>query len=229
MVHQQLSLTWCSALHHLLLGFFPTSYPKHWINRYRRWSRTWKKEMNYAKKKKKWPHCRICNSSIHNIYYIIYIIYIIYIYIHNIYVHNIYYTVYIYICWISQDVYTLMNKQYFYTSKLTALFLIGRLFPLNFQLCHFRRTREIIGRSEPKNILDDVNNLKTARITNGRQLVIVDLLSFRFPTKAEAWRFNPFPPRAAKSGHFVILLCVTPDDFTRQRRASGWERVKRKT
>ena len=79
-----------------------------------------------------------------------------------------------------------MNKQYFYTFKLTALFLIGRLFPLNFQLCHFRRTREIIGRSEPKNILDDVNNLKTARITNGRQLVIVDSLSFRFPTKAEA-------------------------------------------
>ena len=22
---------------------------------------------------------------------------------------------------------------------------------------------------------------------------------------------NPFPPRAAKSGHFVILLCLTPD------------------
>ena len=38
--------------------------------------------------------------------------------------------------------------------------------------------------------------------------------------------FNPFPPRAAKSGHFVILLCLTPDDFTRQRRAPGWERVK---
>ena len=36
---------------------------------------------------------------------------------------------------------------------------------------------------------------------------------------------NPFPPRAAKSGHFVILLCLTPDDFTRQQRASGWERV----
>ena len=27
---------------------------------------------------------------------------------------------------------------------------------------------------------------------------------------------NPFPPRAAKSEHFVILLCLTP----------GWERVK---
>ena len=37
---------------------------------------------------------------------------------------------------------------------------------------------------------------------------------------------NPFDPRAAKSGHFVILLCLTPDDFTCQRRAPGWERVK---
>ena len=36
---------------------------------------------------------------------------------------------------------------------------------------------------------------------------------------------NPFPPRAAKSGHYVILLCLTPDNFTRQRRAPGWERV----
>ena len=25
---------------------------------------------------------------------------------------------------------------------------------------------------------------------------------------------------------FVILLCLTPDDFTHQWRASGWERVK---
>ena len=36
---------------------------------------------------------------------------------------------------------------------------------------------------------------------------------------------NPFPPRLTKSGHYVILLCLTPDDFTRQMRASGWERV----
>ena len=35
------------------------------------------------------------------------------------------------------------------------------------------------------------------------------------------------PPRAAKSGHFVILLCITPDDFTCKRRASGWERVNK--
>ena len=32
---------------------------------------------------------------------------------------------------------------------------------------------------------------------------------------------NPFPPRVAKSGHFVILLCLTPDEFTRQTRALG--------
>ena len=37
---------------------------------------------------------------------------------------------------------------------------------------------------------------------------------------------NPFPPRADKSVHFIILLCLTPDNFTRQRRAPGWERVK---
>ena len=38
--------------------------------------------------------------------------------------------------------------------------------------------------------------------------------------------FNPFsPPRPAKTIHFVILLCLTPYDFTRQGRASGWERI----
>ena len=36
---------------------------------------------------------------------------------------------------------------------------------------------------------------------------------------------NPFPPRLAKTGPFVILLCLMPDNFTHQRRASGWERV----
>ena len=35
---------------------------------------------------------------------------------------------------------------------------------------------------------------------------------------------NPFPPRAAKSRHFIILLCLMPDNFTCQRRASGWEK-----
>ena len=27
-------------------------------------------------------------------------------------------------------------------------------------------------------------------------------------------------------GAFVILLCLTPDDFTRERRAPGWEMLK---
>ena len=31
-------------------------------------------------------------------------------------------------------------------------------------------------------------------------------------------------PRLAKTSPFVILLCLTPDDRTRQGRASGWER-----
>ena len=34
-----------------------------------------------------------------------------------------------------------------------------------------------------------------------------------------------FPPKPAKTNSFVILLCLTPDDFTHQGRASGWERV----
>ena len=38
--------------------------------------------------------------------------------------------------------------------------------------------------------------------------------------------FNLSSPRPAKTVPFVILLCLTPDDFTRQWRASGWERVK---
>ena len=37
--------------------------------------------------------------------------------------------------------------------------------------------------------------------------------------------FYPFSPRPAKTVHFVILLCLTPDNITRQGRASGWERV----
>ena len=40
--------------------------------------------------------------------------------------------------------------------------------------------------------------------------------------------FNLSSPRPAKTVPFVILLCLTPDDFTRQGRASGWERVKKK-
>ena len=38
---------------------------------------------------------------------------------------------------------------------------------------------------------------------------------------------NPFPPRPAKTVPFVSLLCLTLYNFTRQGRASGWERVKR--
>ena len=36
---------------------------------------------------------------------------------------------------------------------------------------------------------------------------------------------NPFSPRPAKTVHFVILLCLTPDNITHWGRASGWERV----
>ena len=36
-----------------------------------------------------------------------------------------------------------------------------------------------------------------------------------------------FPPRPAETAPFVILLCLTPNDFTHQGRASGWERVKK--
>ena len=37
---------------------------------------------------------------------------------------------------------------------------------------------------------------------------------------------NLSSPRPAKTVPFVIFFCLTPDDFTRQWRASGWERVK---
>ena len=36
---------------------------------------------------------------------------------------------------------------------------------------------------------------------------------------------NPFTPWPAKTVPFVIVLCLIPNDFTRQGRASGWERV----
>ena len=39
--------------------------------------------------------------------------------------------------------------------------------------------------------------------------------------------FNLSSHRPAKIDPFVILLCLTPDDFTRRWRASGWERVNR--
>ena len=37
---------------------------------------------------------------------------------------------------------------------------------------------------------------------------------------------NPFPPTPAKTTPFVILLCLMPDDFTRQERASRRENMK---
>ena len=36
---------------------------------------------------------------------------------------------------------------------------------------------------------------------------------------------NLFPPRPGKTGPFVILLCLTPDNLTYQGKAAGWERV----
>ena len=39
--------------------------------------------------------------------------------------------------------------------------------------------------------------------------------------------FNPFTPRPAKTDPFSILICLTPDNFTCQWRASGWERLTR--
>ena len=37
--------------------------------------------------------------------------------------------------------------------------------------------------------------------------------------------FNPFSPKLAKTVPFVISLCLTPDNFTRQGRSSGRERI----
>ena len=33
-------------------------------------------------------------------------------------------------------------------------------------------------------------------------------------------KFNPFPPRPAKTSPFVILLCLTQGNFTREGKAS---------
>ena len=48
-----------------------------------------------------------------------------------------------------------------------------------------------------------------------------------FELNARYLGFNPFSSRPAKTFPFVILLCLTPDDFTHQGIASGWERVNR--
>ena len=36
---------------------------------------------------------------------------------------------------------------------------------------------------------------------------------------------KPIRTLLSQTGHFVILLCLTPDDITRQGRAFGWGRV----
>ena len=43
--------------------------------------------------------------------------------------------------------------------------------------------------------------------------------------KVASMLINPFTPRPAKTGHFVILLCLMPDKFTCQGRDSEWKRV----
>ena len=40
---------------------------------------------------------------------------------------------------------------------------------------------------------------------------------------------NLLTPRLAKTGPFVILLALMPDDFTCQGKASEWERTLNKT
>ena len=43
---------------------------------------------------------------------------------------------------------------------------------------------------------------------------------FNFQCAVLVFSINPLPPRVAKSGHFVILLCLMANDFTRQRKLS---------
>ena len=40
---------------------------------------------------------------------------------------------------------------------------------------------------------------------------------------------DPFPPRPAKASLFVILLCLSQDNFSCQGRASAWEKVVMRT
>ena len=58
------------------------------------------------------------------------------------------------------------------------------------------------------------------------QPTVLYVLYTHYKVMQLAKTFNPFPPRLAKNGPFVILLCLTPDDFTCQERASGLETVK---
>ena len=52
----------------------------------------------------------------------------------------------------------------------------------------------------------------------------LNLLTYTFKS---FFFLNPSPPpRPAKIGHFIILLCQMPNAFTHQGRALGWESVK---
>ena len=59
-------------------------------------------------------------------------------------------------------------------------------------------------------------------LVNGEPLSGKELTEAQLPTLF----LKHSSPRLAKTVPFVILLCLTPDDFTHQWRASGWERVK---
>ena len=50
---------------------------------------------------------------------------------------------------------------------------------------------------------------------------------FSFPLQCSSVTmiFILFPFETDQNLPFVILLCLTPDEFTREGRASGWERV----
>ena len=54
---------------------------------------------------------------------------------------------------------------------------------------------------------------------------ILESLSLIYSTGTCMYMYNTnsFPPRPAKTGPFIILLCLMPDDTTHQGRASGWE------
>ena len=62
--------------------------------------------------------------------------------------------------------------------------------------------------------------------TNLSPLLIIDYTCMLFSIYNISYKFNPFPPRLAKTTPSIILLCLTPDDFTHPGRSSGWERAK---
>ena len=52
--------------------------------------------------------------------------------------------------------------------------------------------------------------------------MVVDLVSFYDYSNVS---INPFPPRPAQTAPFVIFLCLMPDNFPHQGRASKREMV----